>query len=134
MIYREWSDLKGELMNPQKIDKAISTSVLSSINGLLTRVVVFLSRSMLNIVGVVRRIRTGSIASQHHNELIKIANLKQSEIHSQTLEENRSAEAFDKQVLRQCVLDGEQQAKCFTLALLFVVFVGLIIVRLTSIN
>jgi hypothetical protein len=70
----------------------------------------------------VRRIRTGSIANQHCNELIKIANLKQCEIHSQTLEGNRPAVEFDRQIYRQCVLEGEQQAKCFTLALLVVVF------------
>jgi hypothetical protein len=100
-------------MSPQKIDKAISTFVLSSINGLWSRLVALLYRLVLVIVGIVR---------------------KQSEIHNQTLEENRAAVAFDIQAFHQCVLQGEQQAKCFTLALLLVVFVSIVIVHLTSIN
>lgn len=114
-------------MSPQKLIKAISTSVLSSIYALWPRIVVLLSAPISIIVGVVRRIRTGNIGSQHYNEFINIAKYKQRKIYNQTLEQNRPTVVSDKQAFRQCILQGEQQAKCFTLALLLVVFVGIII-------
>jgi hypothetical protein len=67
-----------------------------------------------------------SITSQHYNEIIKITNLKQSDIQKQTLEVNRLAIEYDRKIFRQCLLDGEQQANCFTLAILIAVLIGLI--------
>jgi hypothetical protein len=113
-------------MSPPKGFKEISTSVLSSIYGLLSCVVALISRPILIIVRVVSRIRTGSISSQHYNEFINVVKYKQREFHSKTLEENRLAIEYDREILCQCILEGEQQAKCFTLALLIVVFVWVI--------
>jgi hypothetical protein len=90
------------------------------------RFVVFISQLILIILRVGRRIRTGSISDQLHDELIKIAEIKQSEIQSQTIEQKRKAIASAKQVFHQFILQGEQQAKCFTLAVLVVIFVGII--------
>jgi hypothetical protein len=72
------------------------------------------------------RIRTGSLAGQHYKELNKIAKLKQSEDHSKTIDVNRLAIEYDREIFHQCVHEGEQQAKYFTLALLLVVFVWVI--------
>jgi hypothetical protein len=117
-------------MSSQKINKAISNSVLSSMYGLCSRVAVSLSRPLLTIVKIVRRIGRGSISSQHYDELAEITELNQSPIRSPGLEGKRPAIASNAQVFRQCILQGEQQAKCFTLAILLVVFVGLIIAHL----
>lgn len=116
-------------MSPQEVAKALSTFVLSSIYSLWLRVATSLSRLISILLRIVRRIKTGSISSQLCDELMKIAELKQSEIHSQTLEQDRTAVEYDREIFRQCVLEGEQQAKCFTLALLFTVFVGIMIAR-----
>jgi hypothetical protein len=111
----------------QNLIKAIGTSLLSSIYSLCSRVVVLLSQLISIILRIVHRIRTDSVASQHYNEIIKVANWKQSEIHKQTLEVNRLAVEYDRETFRHYLLEGEQQAKCFTLALLVAVFVVIII-------
>ena len=113
-------------MSPQEVAKAISSFVLSSIHSLWLRFVVFISRLISILLRVVRRIKTSSISNQLPDELTKITELKQSEMHSQIREQNRIGVASVEQVFRLCILQGEQQAKCFTLALLFVVFVGII--------
>ena len=117
-------------MSPNKAIRAKWTSVLDSIYGSLSRLVVLLSRPILLIAGVVSRIRIGSIVSQHYNEFINVTKYKLREFDSQTLGHNRSAVAPGRHAFRQCVLQGEQQAKLFTLALLLVIFVDVVIVRL----
>lgn len=117
-------------MSPNNAIRTKSTSVLDSIYGSLSRLVVLLSRPILLIAGVVRRIRTGSIVSQHYDEFINIAKYKRCEFYRHTHEHNRPAVASDRQAFRRYVLQGEQQAKLFTLALLLFVLVGIIIIRL----
>ena len=113
-------------MSSRKAAKAIHISLLNSVCRLSSRVGALLSRFFLSLVKIVHRIRSGNIVSQHYSEIIKIANMKQSEIHQQMLDGDRLAVEYDIQIFRKCVLEGEQQAKCFTLALLVVVFVGII--------
>ena len=121
-------------MSSQRIYKVIKTSVLSHINGLWSCLASLASRLMLKVTGVVHQIRSGSVANRQSNEFINIAEYKRGDIHNPKLEEDRAAVAFEIQAFHQCVLRGEQQAKCFTLVLLLVVFVGIVIVRLKSIS
>jgi len=116
-------------MSPQNTVKAIGTSLLSSIHSLCSPIIIILSQLISITLRVVCRIGTSSIADQNYNEIIKITNLKQSEIHKQTLEVNRFAIEYDREIFRQYLLDGERQAKCFTLAFLVAVFVCIIWVR-----
>ena len=112
-------------MASPKVAKAISTSVYS----LWLRVADLVSWLTSTVVSLVRRIRSGKIVSQHYNELIKIVEHKQREIHNQTLEGNRPGIGFDKEIFRHYLLEGERQARGFTLALLIVVFLCIIWVR-----
>jgi len=111
-------------MCSKKVIQARSTSVLNFLYGLLSHLLGVLLKPILVISGVVRRTRTGSIASQHYDGIIQVVN--QYGFHSHTLKENRPAVEYDRKIFRQCILEGEQQAKCFTLALLVAVFVRMI--------
>jgi hypothetical protein len=110
---------KEERMSPRKVVEAMGTSVMTSTRGLWSRVAGLLP-------GQKRRC---SIADQDPDELLKIEEFKQSQIQSQSPEEQQPATAPAEEALRECIVKGEQQAECFTLALLFVVFVGIVLTR-----
>jgi hypothetical protein len=110
---------KEERMSPRKIVEAIGTSVMTSAHGLWSRITGLPSG------------QTGkcSTAGLDPDEPLKIEELGRSQVRSQSPAEQQPVTAPAEEAFRDCIVKGEQQAECFTLALLFVVFVGIVLSR-----